>query len=475
MSIKENNENNNKIDNYCNKVCEQVRWAKAHKPIYKEIESHIFDLKNKYTATGDSENTAIDKAILQMGDANHIGLEFDRTHKPEPQWIGLILCSVIIFIGALLKFLTFGFNFYLYFLPCVLATIILFACYFLDFTFLGKHSIKIIIATVIFTTLLLSTNIEKIHGGSYSFLFFNAIKRIPNTPYLLRFNLEIFAIIFPSIYAIYIYYIRGNGLKSMINSILFYLLLAGILYLISLPSAVVIFSIIAYCILLYSTYKGYIGVDRKKWCIFLISLPIIAILILCLLIFLGYTNYRTSGMFYMETDIAGNGFIYNLLRGTLSEMQLFGQGELKFLINDESWTEQMLFDFAPSAAGLLAQNYWLAYVSFCYGAIVFIIVAVLIFALSAYCIKKALNQNSVLGSLLALSISLTFLVQSVVYFIENLSYGVISSISLPLIDGSNYMLLVNAGLLGFMLSIFRTGDIYTDEENNKNLQKIIVN
>lgn len=434
----------NKIYEYCEKVCNQVRWKKAHKSIARELESHILDLKDKYISLGDSDFVATDKAILEMGEADNVGLEFDRTHKPEPQWLTLSLSFLVIFVGAFFKFLDSpaNFNYFAY----ILAISSLFGCYFLDFTILGKYSDKIFLSIVILPFLLSFIHIDKINGYSYFF-------RVP---------LEMFAIIFPVAYAIFIYYIREKGMKSMIYSIIAYVFLAMILLLISVPSAVFTFSIIAYCILLFATYKGFMGVDRKKGCAFLIISAILGTAIVCLLMFLGYGQYRVNGILNMQSDVNGSGFIYNLLRGTLSELRLFGEGELKFLINHESWTEEQLFLFAPSGMDLLRDNFWLSYASYRYGAIVFIVVAVLIISFSVIAIKKSVNQNSILGSLVSLSISTTFLIQSMIYFVENLSYGFVASISLPLISGSNYILLINAGLVGFMLSVFKNGDMYSD-------------
>ena len=43
---------------YAEKVCEQIRWKKAHSAVAQEIEDHLTDQKNAYLAAGDSESIA---------------------------------------------------------------------------------------------------------------------------------------------------------------------------------------------------------------------------------------------------------------------------------------------------------------------------------------------------------------------------------------------------------------------------------
>ena len=43
---------------YAEKVCEQIRWKKAHPAVAQEIEDHLTDQKNAYLAAGDSESIA---------------------------------------------------------------------------------------------------------------------------------------------------------------------------------------------------------------------------------------------------------------------------------------------------------------------------------------------------------------------------------------------------------------------------------
>ena len=64
--------------------------------------------------------------------------------------------------------------------------------------------------------------------------------------------------------------------------------------------------------------------------------------------------------------------------------------------------------------------------------------------------------------LVALSILMILVIQTVFYMVSNLGYGLFTALSLPLISYGKAALLLNAGLIGIMLSVFRTGESIRD-------------
>ena len=45
-------EQSNRIRDYSNKVCEQIRWKKARQYVSKEIENHIYDQRDAFIKIG---------------------------------------------------------------------------------------------------------------------------------------------------------------------------------------------------------------------------------------------------------------------------------------------------------------------------------------------------------------------------------------------------------------------------------------
>ena len=89
----------NEITNYIETVCEQVGWKKAHKEISTELENHILDQKEAFIKQGMSDDEALECAIVEMGNASEVGLEFDRAYKPNTPWGLIALIAITLVLG----------------------------------------------------------------------------------------------------------------------------------------------------------------------------------------------------------------------------------------------------------------------------------------------------------------------------------------------------------------------------------------
>ena len=65
----------NKISDFCNIVCNQIRWKKTHKTVFGEIENHLIEQRDEYINSGYTEADATDKAINDFGDAAGAGIQ----------------------------------------------------------------------------------------------------------------------------------------------------------------------------------------------------------------------------------------------------------------------------------------------------------------------------------------------------------------------------------------------------------------
>ena len=59
---------------------------------------------------------------------------------------------------------------------------------------------------------------------------------------------------------------------------------------------------------------------------------------------------------------------------------------------------------------------------------------------------------------------MTFCIQVIIYISFNLGIPLAAPISLPLISHGNVATVINLILIGVMLSVFRTGDVVTDDK-----------
>lgn len=432
----------NEIKEYSDIVCKQIRWKKARRVVSVEIENHIHDQRDAYIAAGDNEKTATDKAILQMGDAISVGMELDKTHRPKAQWSLIGLTGILMLIGVLTHYIidTSGASFvHFSIVPYLIAACIFLICYHADFTILGRHPIKLYFA-VLGLSLLAVLFGTKINGR-----LIWSLGRL-STP------LAYLSLIFPLVFSLIVYSTRNKRYRGILLDSLGFLPLAIVLFIIPTKTGLILYAISSLAILCFSIAKGWFGVNKKQG----LSIVLLCALILSIatMIFLlrrsPYMINRFVAFLNPYADRLGTGYIYILIRDFLSESILFGKGSIPQTVTSIAQLPE------------IGTDYSLVYLIHQYGFVVLLAIVACITLFSVLGIYKTLKQTSVLGTLVALSVLLSFTLQSVFYIIDNLGYGLVSSLSLPFISYGRSALFINAALTGFMLSVFRTGDIHKD-------------
>lgn len=414
-----------KIKNYCEVVCDQIRWEKAKPVIAKEIENHICDQRDEYIRNGDDEENATNKALLQMGDAEQIGISLDKTHRPQMQCMMLLLSILFMALGATMNFISFFLygETYISFVPYIIAVGLLFVGYFLDFTILGKYPIHFYSFTVVVTFLMLFTG-KPINGRLY------AVGPIP-------FSFVNLAIIFPVIYVLFIYSQKGNGYKGIILSGIAYLPLVLALFMIPSLSGALLYTITSLITLCFAINKGFFRVNKKNG-LLLVLIPVL-IVVLVLSVFTGLSLYHIT-----------QGFIPMIVGDMISQSVFIGSSGVP-----EGF--QNIGDLP-----LNHSDFMLILLTNSYGLIIPVVLTVFLLIFSIISFKKVCKQKSYLASLITLSIILTFLLQATSYILYNLGYTFSASLSFPFISYGKTSLWINAILIGFMLSVFRTGEVFKD-------------
>ena len=95
---------NNEVQAYLRKVFAQVKFRDAHQELGLELQEHIQEVAEEHMAQGALEETAVAQAISQMGDADIIGKQLNKIHKPRPDWSILLLSMLFISIGLLVLY-----------------------------------------------------------------------------------------------------------------------------------------------------------------------------------------------------------------------------------------------------------------------------------------------------------------------------------------------------------------------------------
>ena len=419
---------------YAEKVCEQIRWKKAHPAVAQEIEDHLTDQKNAYLAAGDSESIAEEKALLQMGDPVSVGAALDQTHKPAPQWgiIGLVLLLFV--LGGIIQVLllktipagndalaTRSAQVLFVFLPLSLATFV--GMYFLDFSFFGKHPYVLPLGLLMVD---LAAHLFGVFYGGKRWLILGSFALSPLA----------LSLLFPLAFCGLFYRLRSQGRRGyLISGVLTFVFSAGVLMLVA---------------------------SKKKWFdkqrnMFLLLFLLAVVCLIVLLMFYAPFRYRYGWerlytVFVPSGDPMGSGYLSTQLKTVLSHSVFLGEGAAV------SGTQAYLL----TDASMLRSDYLLAYLTYHYGWVASGIVVLLLAVFLGLGFRKALKQKSIFGQMVSLTILCTFTAEILLYIPANLGIWLIAPIALPFLSYGATALFINMALAGVLLSVFRTGEVYRD-------------
>lgn len=430
---------------FITKVCEQIRWKKAHSSISEELLNHIEDQKSAFVRRGQKQEEAEKNAILQMGDAVAVGQQLDRTHRPKPDWGVFILVFLCILISVAVRYFislnngqdggpAIGYFYsYLKVLPFGMAAMI--GMYFADYSLIGKYP-KILYGAALAVTLLLFNFAPQLNYV-YIHVFYCAVLLIP-------------------LYAGLVYSQRGKGYLGLV-----YCGAAGVISCIVFewgPSimSVWMFSISGAVILTAGIKKDWFQV-RKKYALALVWGPVLFVIMAPFILCFRRFKY----MFITEGAEYSQGYVLRAIREFLSNSKIFGQGTLPSFVTQEN----LSYAHNRAIEGLLPywqNNYCLTYMIYKFGWVVAGITVILVAFLMIKLFKIVHKQSSQLGYMISFAVAITIVSQCIIFLLANLGLCVWATCPLPLISPGNISLIVNMGLMGLILSVYRNNSIVRD-------------
>lgn len=426
-----------KIKEYSGIVCEQIRWKKARASVANEIENHLNDQRDAYIEFGMDENLAIDKALKQMGDPVAIGEQLNITHRPEPQYKMLLITFIIFIFGLFLRNISGDSSLFDMgtLLPVLISFAAFVAAYFLDVTFLGRYSVLIYVAAAML--------------GIFAYL---CMPRVNMSHVFFSINISMLLIlIYPIIFAAFVYSMRGRAYDGILFCGAGYMILAVILIKLVSTTGLILLTASAFAVLTAAINRGCFKISKGKGYA-IICFAAIAAFTAVLIYILNSPYYieRINAIIRPETNLEGAGYINMIVRNIVSGAEFIGSGTA----SDAFISASTLPDFYS--------DYMITYIIHKFGWIGLVITIVVFAAFIVIGFRKALKQRGAFCTLIALSIMIVFTFQAVTYISANLGFRAFSAISLPLMSEGNTALIINMVLIGFMLSIFRTGSELKD-------------
>ncbi len=436
------------IDDFLDSVSKEIKCKNVLPDISRELKGHIYDLMEGYISEGMSEAEAEGKAVEEMGDPIEIGKALNKTHSPKTEWSIIALISVMVLIGSVALYslaidnasmLSIEQLFRVYPAYILIGFGVFAVGFFFDYKGLEKYALHLFIGTLVF--LFASTKLGY---------------RINGAPRIAIAGLELS----PASVAIASFLVAFSGLVNkwakgrVIDMLkLLFLSLLAVFTCLSQPSVSTALLLIwgfGIIILLAIMSKDFNG-NRRLYLLSLTGAGLLSIILF--IINIMQNHFMRARLFIFLNpgqDPNGNGYINTVINKMLSGANMLGKGEDMYFIHEgasrmalpEASTD-FIFTYIISAFG------WLAGI---------ITIAVIVLAIVRMFLLVLKIKESY-GRYLSTSIVSVFALQALANILMNLGMFPIAGFHLPFISYGGTNFVINMGLMGLLLGVYRRKDL----------------
>ncbi len=423
---------------YVEAVLSEVRWKRAHTDIARELTDHLADQRAAFEAEGMPGERAATAAVSEMGEPLMVGRRMDAAYRPRTPGRMLLLVFALAAAGLLLQLVCRE----TFFFPRDLMGWLLAGACFAGAYFLGGTWVERLALPACFLSLLYAF----VTAGFFLWprMFFVGVRL--GAPINAWRYVQLAAPVAAALMAVRM---RGKGTAGALFTVLaaslplFFLMhgnkneafLAGYL-----PSLLV---------LLIAVRRGHFGGERRAQTLLAFA-PFVALLV-HYVFHPGDWSLRTS--YFLEAwahnlDPAVNewaAFREELLTGA----RLVGQGALDFARYPDYYMEY-----------LSDADHLLLYLAWRFGYLSALAAGALPIGAAVYGFARA-RRLGPSARLIAVMILTLCAMQSAVYILSNLGLSLNEAqLPLPVLGYGNVSLVFYMGLLGLLLSFFRTGGLH---------------
>lgn len=423
-------EHNQRIQEYLDAVCSQIKWKEVHKPIREELLTHLSDIVIESVQNGLPEADAIERAIIQLGDPVNVGLELHKTHKPRIEWslvgiVGSLACLGLLSIYSLESSGLVRYNESLFMkslISLIIGLLSLVGLYSFDYRKIKGVSWIIYLGTLLVLVLGILFG-SKANGMPILNLGFFRLSFLGVTPFF-------FAIALSGIFSQWDWQRLGDFGKAIL------ILAVPVLLYLMIPSmsSIIIYIIIVLTLLLASGAK-------RTHILLVATAPLV--LVFGAILQHPYRIQRLITYFNPLRDPLGSGYQQVTSLKLIRSAGLWGQG---FTFPEKTLPEihtDMIFTYLVHSFG------WLAGLAI--GAVALTLI-VRMFRLSR-------QVKDSYGRLLVRSVAAIFLVQFIWNILMTMGLMPIMGIGLPFISYGGTQLLMQMAAIGLVLSIYRRKNI----------------
>ena len=429
------------VYDFLKKALGQVKYKKMHAYLAQELNDHIESLKEEMVGQGLDEETAYQKAVDQMGRPEVIGKSLHEIHKPRIEW-GLVFIIIgIIFTGIFsLGVYTSNYPEVRYFekqlLFIAMGIVSFLILYYIEYSKLEKISGQLYIVASI-----------TIIVASVTGISVNGIARwLAIGPIMIKAT----HIAMPLFILSYVGFTRKWANRGVLGytlltgtAIIAVLLCMGIQSIESIYLAVTFLGIfIAY--IMSKAFKG----NRKRVGITLLGGSILGMgLGASFILSAPWRVKRIMAWIDPSIDPVGEGYLTNNIREILSGAIWFGKGEgIKI---------EHMNQYLPSVSSDFIFTFIIGTMGYLVAAGIVLLVGIMLIR----CFNAVKKVNDEYGRMLLNAISIFFAIQYIMSLLMNIGVMPVMGNSIPFISYGGSRIILDLGMMGFFLGIYRRKDI----------------
>ncbi|WP_368488255.1 FtsW/RodA/SpoVE family cell cycle protein [Clostridium sp. BJN0013] len=425
-----------KIDDYINKICSHVRCKQAHNEIREELLDHFQEKIKDMIADGMEEKEAIEKSILQMGDAEVIGKQLNESHKVAQEvWI-ILLTILLSLVGMLTIYFIATKNissstsiFYKNIIFNMLGYCIMVVLYFFNYSVIERYTKIIYIAITL--TLILQLVIGSTVNGTKKWINLGVFRMD-----ITELSLFLYAIALSKI----LEKLDWNNIKQAIYGFI----------MVFLPLVLYILLGTMICSITYlALFLALMILVKSKLKHILTIIGMVLVSSVYFIVLESYPVRRSIAILFPNKDIIGAGY-FNFQIGRLLKIAgLYGQG----------------FTFPTKILPEVQNDFVLTYIVYTFGWIsgITVIGFAFIFIIRMFLASKKVKDS--FGCLIIQGFMCIFLVKFTWNVLIILGFLPIMGVSFPFISFGGTASITQMAAVGLILSIYK----------RKNLRNISVN
>lgn len=442
------------MEEFIRNITEQIRCVRAREAVARELSDHILDQAAAYEEQGEEHETAVSRAVHEMGDPVEIGVELDRIHRPQTD-VKLIVMVLLFSIGGmLLQYILGGYapmdgqngasvyltQFGRQSLILLVSFGVMAGMYFLDYSFIGRYAWAVY------------------WGMTFVFFILKIVGREVNGRHPAMLML---VYLYIPVYAGILYRLRGKGFGAVIKGIGMQFLTAAFANFFSniLHAACAVY-MIQMVLLLLAVCRGWFQVNKRDAVIAVVTVSVIAPLAVGLLVMVrepAHGSFRMEriraflqAMVDPQAELNQSGYIYGWIREALSQSKLVGACEEILFADEIVWMVPRTDPFILLETVLL------------FGILAGLLVVAAFAALIVHAFRIVRRQKNQLGFMVSAACFLVFLDNCVEGILINSGFYPVTSLQFPFLSSGVGATITYAVMIGLLLSIYRNEKIVTD-------------